>query len=113
VNTRTHLVYNPVCPPRTRKLYTGRSLYERWFTLLKSEGQIMSRWQKSAVPPRPDSTRISYVDPKTGEFCYRLSEWMPGGKFVPCDDAPGIGVDYDRKTGVQLETGKVYAAEEF
>jgi hypothetical protein len=73
----------------------------------------MSRWQRSAVPPRPDSKWISYVDPKTGEMCHRLAEWKPGGKFGTCDGAPGIGVTYDPKTGAQSETGKIYPAEEF
>jgi hypothetical protein len=73
----------------------------------------MSRWQRTAVPPRPDSTRISYVDPNTGEMCYRFAEWKPGGKFGPCDDAPGIGVMYDPKSGVQSETGRICLAEEF
>jgi hypothetical protein len=73
----------------------------------------MSRWQTSAVPPQPASTRIHYHDPQTGEFCYRLASWKPGGDFLPNDGAPGIGVDYDPKTGVQKETGRVYPAEEF
>lgn len=73
----------------------------------------MSRWQRTAVPPRPDSTRIRYLGPKTGEMCHRLADWKPGGKFAACDGAPGIGVTYDPKTGVQSETGKVYPVEEF
>jgi hypothetical protein len=73
----------------------------------------MSRWQRTAVPPRADSTRISYLDPNTGEMCYRLAEWKAGGKFTPRDAAPGIGVTYDPKTGAQSQIGKVYPVEEF
>jgi hypothetical protein len=101
------LVYNPVYPPRTGKLYTYRTLHIPMSTHLDNQGWIMSRWQKTAVPPRADSTRIFYLDPKTGEMCYRLAEWKPGGKFGPSDAAPGIGVTYDLMTGAQSRTGKV------
>jgi hypothetical protein len=46
-------------------------------------------------------------------MCFRLATWQPGGDFTPDDDAPGIGVDFDPKTGVESETGKVYPASEF
>ena len=49
----------------------------------------------------------------TGEMCYRLAEWKPGGNFVPCDDATGIGVTFDPKTSTESQTGKLYSAEEF
>jgi hypothetical protein len=73
---------------------------------------IMSRWQITAVPPRAESTRIFDRDPRTGELYYRAAMWKPGGDFVPCDDAPGIGVDFDPKTGHEMLTGKVYPAAE-
>ena len=82
-------------------------------TVATSRTRIQERrWQKTAVPPRADSTRIIYLDPKTGEMCYRLAEWKPDGIFEPCSDAPGIGVDFDRKRG-EPETGSVYPVDEF
>ena len=73
----------------------------------------MSRWQKSAVPPGVDSTRIYYLDPKTGEMCYRVEAWTADGQFRPHDGTPGIGVDFYGKTGPPIETGKTYPAKEF
>jgi hypothetical protein len=73
----------------------------------------MSRWQASAVPPQAESTRIHYHDPKTGETCYRVANWRPNGDFTPNDGSPGIGVDFDPKTGDEVETGKLYPADEF
>jgi hypothetical protein len=73
----------------------------------------MSRWQLTAVPPRAESTRIFYRDPRTGEMYFRAASWKPGGDFVPCDDATGIGVDFDPRTGAEVLTGKAYRVEEF
>jgi hypothetical protein len=72
----------------------------------------MTRWQLTAVPPQADSWRIFYLDPTTGEMCFRPASWKAARDFLPNDGAPGIGVVFDPKTGAEAETGKVYPSSE-
>jgi hypothetical protein len=72
----------------------------------------MSRWQRSAVSPGADSTRIYYLEPNTGEVCFRTASWKPGGRFVADNGSPGIGVNFNSKGRILL-TGRVYPPSEF